>query len=728
MEMVYRLGWTLLHSLWEGAIVAAVTAVILRCLSRRTANARYLVACLATGILLAACAATFALSNRVTPPVDARVEHRSSGSLPKPSLPKTAGAFSVLPASLHKIHRAAVSAWVDDCSPLLGQTWLAGVLLLGIWRLGAWISVQRLRVLQIEPPETRIVEAARRLARLLNLSVAFDIRLSRYVQTPMVVGWQRTVILLPVSVVTGLSPEQLDGILAHELAHIRRHDYLVSLLQILAETLLFYHPAVWWLSRQIRLEREQACDDIALELVQNRHAYASSLAALEELRFAGSPVLAAKGSGGGQMLARVRRILGVNENGSRWSLRGAWSFLLIALLGGAICCQSTGSPKLSTKSTSVVTTGADGIFKFDVPFKLGKSEFIDGDEIAISSIKGTSADMQGGMYCIRGSYTLASHDQAHIGAFVTPADSNEGVGPINPAQFAAVQKGSGTFTLLLPVSIRGWPHVSFYSESDDSAGGPAAKRTRLELDQAITAYAGCQNRLVYSEQELGRLREKYGTLNLEDRSNKMQADLVDYERQTEAAKNIYEEAKAHLQPGGAAPVKPADREEVYYQIANVPDLHMQRLLQKWADAKDRLEEMSSRVGKNNPAYQAQEQMVALNLKNVDGYAHDYLASHPNLPTTLPDTITPEVVAHLKQRYDDLKADLEELRGQAKDLGIQMDQIAKTRNEISATKQQLQLANTNIARLEAEASTDRANQIGSSFGEVYFGTGDWVLQH
>src|ERR687891_1536007 len=102
---------------------------------------------------------------------------------------------------------------------------------------------------------------------------------------------------------SGLSAQQLEAILAHELAHIRRHDYLVNLLQTLVETLLFYHPAVWWLSRRIRLEREHCCDDLAVSLCGDPYTYASALADLEQLRGSGQLVVAATG---GSLLQRVR--------------------------------------------------------------------------------------------------------------------------------------------------------------------------------------------------------------------------------------------------------------------------------------------------------------------------------------------------------------------------------------------------------------------------------------
>ena len=113
---------------------------------------------------------------------------------------------------------------------------------------------------------------------------------STLVDVPTVIGWIKPVILLPASALSGLKPHQLEAILAHELAHIRRHDYLVNLLQTLVETLLFYHPAVWWLSRRIRAERENCCDDLAVSLCGDPYTYAQALADLEELRGPARPL------------------------------------------------------------------------------------------------------------------------------------------------------------------------------------------------------------------------------------------------------------------------------------------------------------------------------------------------------------------------------------------------------------------------------------------------------
>src|SRR5213076_1329469 len=137
------------------------------------------------------------------------------------------------------------------------------------------------------------------------------------VDVPMVVGWLRPAILLPVAALASLSTTQIEAILAHELAHIRRHDYAVNVLQAIVETLLFYHPAVWWLSNRIRVEREHCCDDVAVALFGNPLQYARALTRFEELRL--DPAHALLAANGGSLLTRIRRLVGAHGESANWS-------------------------------------------------------------------------------------------------------------------------------------------------------------------------------------------------------------------------------------------------------------------------------------------------------------------------------------------------------------------------------------------------------------------------
>jgi uncharacterized protein involved in exopolysaccharide biosynthesis len=163
-----------------------------------------------------------------------------------------------------------------------------------------------------------------------RLSIGRPVRLvkSALVEVPTVLGWLRPVILLPASSLAGLTPGQLDAILVHELAHVRRFDYLVNVLQCLIETVMFYHPVVWWISRCIREERENCCDDFVVKVSGNRVAYARALATLESLR--GEMPQLAFAASGGSLLNRVRRLLGASGSEETMSLRQIGG---LALLG-----------------------------------------------------------------------------------------------------------------------------------------------------------------------------------------------------------------------------------------------------------------------------------------------------------------------------------------------------------------------------------------------------------
>ena len=150
----------------------------------------------------------------------------------------------------------------------------------------------------------------RALAARLRVTRPVALLESCLAETPVLIGFLRPAILIPAGLLAGLAPDQLEAILLHELAHIRRHDYAVNVMQSLVEGLLFYHPAVWWLSNAVRAERENCCDDAVVALRGDAVSYAAALAALEERRSASQPALAATG---GNLMNRIRRLLEPNR-------------------------------------------------------------------------------------------------------------------------------------------------------------------------------------------------------------------------------------------------------------------------------------------------------------------------------------------------------------------------------------------------------------------------------
>ena len=163
----------------------------------------------------------------------------------------------------------------------------------------------------------------------LEISRAVKLVKSGLVQVPTVIGWLRPVILLPASTLSGLTPAQLEAILAHELAHVSRCDYLVNAAQCIVETLMFYHPVVWWISRCVREEREHCCDDLVVKVCGDRLAYAKALASLEGSRIGFRDFAFA--AAGGSLLNRIRRLMGLPENQGASIGRQAAGLALIAL-------------------------------------------------------------------------------------------------------------------------------------------------------------------------------------------------------------------------------------------------------------------------------------------------------------------------------------------------------------------------------------------------------------
>jgi len=188
------------------------------------------------------------------------------------------------PALAVSAFRWTVGSNLNGIAQGIAIAWLFGVAVLLGRMAGGWWHVRQLHRLALATSSSRWQTACRRLAYRLGLPAAAHVVESALVEVPTVVGWLRPAILLPIAALATLTPAQVEAILAHELAHIRRHDYALNVLQTVAETLLFYHPAIWWVSNRIRAEREHCCDEIAVAVCGDPISYARALAELESLR------------------------------------------------------------------------------------------------------------------------------------------------------------------------------------------------------------------------------------------------------------------------------------------------------------------------------------------------------------------------------------------------------------------------------------------------------------
>jgi beta-lactamase regulating signal transducer with metallopeptidase domain len=328
-----QLGWMLLHSLWEGGAVWLLLQVVLIILQKKSAHSRYLAACFALAAMALLPWMTFGSMD-----LSARLRSVPMGSVPtlvhsedgsSPSAAAVSSDVASSPSAAGSLEAFILptpqKTFVDAFLPWLVCGWGLGV---AVFACRLWISWRFVRRLSRMPLLELSAAWQRRLGELCRTAgVRSIVRAGETaaVVVPLVVGWLKPVILLPLGVLAQLPAEQVEAVLLHELAHIRRHDFLVNLLQSVVETVFFYHPAVRSISRRIREERELVCDDLSVEWCRNPVVYAEALTTFEEFRRQ-SLTLAITGEG--DLLARVRRIvLGIEPRQRTASLIAVASFL-----------------------------------------------------------------------------------------------------------------------------------------------------------------------------------------------------------------------------------------------------------------------------------------------------------------------------------------------------------------------------------------------------------------
>ena len=295
------IGWTLVHSLWEGGLIALVLALAFSATRNSTASVRYTIGMVGLALMVAVPIATAARMNppprsdsamSVSPaPFDAALPSAVVSGQPITISSEQSASSNPLVGEKFSASNAIVTArgWslssLEPVLPWLVAAWLIGLVLLSIRMIGGMARTRRIVREGTAPASDRVRLLVSRICERLGVRRIVRALEGTRLTVPVVVGWLQPVIVLPASLVTGLTPSQLEMLLAHEIAHIRRYDYLANVIQTVVETLLFFHPAAWWLSDRIREERENCCDDIAvLACGGDRRNYTAALLALEESR------------------------------------------------------------------------------------------------------------------------------------------------------------------------------------------------------------------------------------------------------------------------------------------------------------------------------------------------------------------------------------------------------------------------------------------------------------
>jgi beta-lactamase regulating signal transducer with metallopeptidase domain len=319
-DVVGDVGWTLIQFLWQGAVLAILLRIVTSMC--RGPVARHNWALMTLSIMAVAPVVTFLNlhgggDNDLLPVITSGMTRE-----------KTLGVVA--------LSRALISPlWIDWFAIL----WFVGFATLTVRAFGGWYLTEKLRRRDTSSLSSGLLYRCRALQQRLTVRCPVRFLQSPRVSAPVVVGWLRPLVLIPASAIAGISAEQLDALIAHELAHIRRLDPLVNVLLVAVETLLFYHPAVWWVTRRIRIERENCCDDVAVSVCENAADYADALMSLEILK---GPRGLAIASNGGRLKQRIARLLGVSGEPAGFSLPAISGLALVCIIVVAIAAAQIG--------------------------------------------------------------------------------------------------------------------------------------------------------------------------------------------------------------------------------------------------------------------------------------------------------------------------------------------------------------------------------------------------
>jgi len=332
-DLVHDIAWTLVHFLWQGMVLAAGLCLILSWC--RTARLRHDVMLGTLVLMTIAPLLTFFLL---------RTQFAAAPALA--AIPQL-----LAPALLAGNKTAFMAAFPPVWSSWLVGLWLAGIALLCLRALGGWWLAESWRRHGTHALPDDLALRCRAMQQRLALTRPVRFLLSQRVRVPMVVGWFKPVVLFPLAAVTGLPPQQLDGLILHELAHILRRDTVVNVVTVAVETVLFYHPAVWWVARRLRTEREHACDDVAVGACGDVSSYVEALLTLETGRAAHSSGLALSlAASGGRLSDRVRRLLGAPVKPRDHGLSALTGLVFFAVVAATM---ATADPAISAQTLSI---------------------------------------------------------------------------------------------------------------------------------------------------------------------------------------------------------------------------------------------------------------------------------------------------------------------------------------------------------------------------------------
>ncbi|WP_320019293.1 M56 family metallopeptidase [Labilibaculum manganireducens] len=324
-ELSHAIGWTLIHSVWQTTVIGGIIWLIFRFISKDNARIRYALSGLGLLLICVASAITFC---RYIP---------SNTSTTLDDFTALLGTSDIIPQeeSFFTKQWTQIQIQLESSFLYLVQIWMIGMLFLSINLILKYIHTLKLKKHLTYPLRSNYKSIADRLVKKYNLKQNILFKESGLLDIPSVIGYFKPIVLIPVSMLSGIPENQLEIIIAHELAHIRRHDYLLQFIQGIIELIFFYHPVVWWLSSVVNAEREHICDDLAVKVCGESLTLIKALNNMEAIRKKQYELVLGFSGKKGKVLNRIKRILrpkaSTNPRRERFMLSGVFTLLFAGL-------------------------------------------------------------------------------------------------------------------------------------------------------------------------------------------------------------------------------------------------------------------------------------------------------------------------------------------------------------------------------------------------------------
>ncbi|MBN2613791.1 MAG: pentapeptide repeat-containing protein [Bacteroidales bacterium] len=342
--LVEAFGHMIIQSLWQGAAVSLLMGLMLLFTRKFSAKSRYFIAVAFFISMPVISVFTFVKYYQAEKHISAVVPVMTEQAAPARGIIESAKKSQTVKAIEHKVNRdfslKTFNTYFSQNIPLIVTCWLLGMLFFMLKFLGGLAYTQRLKHYRTQPVSQQWQDKFKKLCENLKVTTSVKILQSAMVKVPAAIGFFRPVILFPVSAFTGLPAKELEMIIMHELAHIIRRDYLVNIMQSLVEIIFFFHPAVWWMSKTIRAERENCCDDIAIEKSGDSIAFAKALANFQEQFLLNEKLAMAINGNNNNLFKRIKRLL--NQPNMKTNFNGGFTASCVIFAGVLIMMFNTG--------------------------------------------------------------------------------------------------------------------------------------------------------------------------------------------------------------------------------------------------------------------------------------------------------------------------------------------------------------------------------------------------